>query len=426
MLVIVLRILLLIVACGSAAGAADLRGHGGPVRAIALSPDGKTIATASFDSTLILWSARTGAAQAVLRFHTGVVNTVIALPDGRFASAGEDGRIALWRAGKAEPELVFSGHSAPVVGLAVSRDGTTLGSASWDGTARLWPLAGGPARVLADHKGNVNAIGFLADGSVVTAGYDGALRQFAPGGGMVRRLDLGAPLNSLLVDGDDALIIAGGDGTVRLLDRAWQTPVAVSVSETPLVALALAPDGRRLAVAGFRGALALIARSSMQIERRLDGPAFPLWSLAFSADGREILTGGADRLVRRWSAESGEPVSPALSVPDEEIPADLRNHPGAVVFRACAACHTLSPDGGNRAGPSLAGLYGRTIGTAPGYDYSPGLRQLGIVWSKDTVQRLFEVGPTLYTPGTKMPEQTIARAEDRAALAEFLELAGAR
>ena len=426
MLALVLRALLLWALCGSAAAAADLRGHGGPVRAIALSPDGETIATASFDSTLILWSARTGAARSVLRFHTGVVNAVIALPDGRFASAGEDGRIALWRAGQGMPDLVLSGHAGPIAGLAISRDGAMLGSASWDGTARLWPLAGGPAQVLAEHRGNVNGIGFLADGGVVTAGYDGALRQFAPGGGLVRKLDLGAPLNSLLVDGEDGLIIAGGDGTVRLLGRTWQTPVAVSVSETPLVALALSPDGRWLAVAGFRGALALIARGSMQIERRLEGPAFPLWSLAFSADGREILTGGADKLVRRWSVESGEPVSPVLAGPEEDVPADLRNHPGAVVFRACGACHTLSRDGGNRAGPSLAGLYGRTIGTAPGYDYSPALRQLGIVWSKETVQRLFESGPATYTPGTKMPEQTIARAEDRAALAEFLELAGAR
>ena len=404
------------------ANAADLRGHGGPVRGIALSPDGQTIATASFDSTVILWSAETGAARAVLRFHTGVVNAVIALPDGRFASAGEDGRIALWRVGNIEPDAVLEGHQGPVAGLAVSRDGAVLGSASWDGTARLWPLAGGAPTVLGDHKGNVNGLGFLPDGRVVTAGYDGAVRHFSAQGALLAKAELGAPANSLVVDADGTVIIAGADGTVRLMPRDSAAPQAVAVTDAPLVALALSPDGRRIAVAGLRGALAIIARDGVRIERRMEGPAFPLWSLAFSADGREVLTGGADRLVRRWSVATGEPATPVVTQAADDIPAALRDHPGAAVFRACIACHTLGADGANRAGPSLAGLYGRRIGSAPGYDYSPALRQLAIIWTPDSLQKLFEIGPAAYTPGTKMPEQTITRAEDRAALAAFLAL----
>jgi cytochrome c len=87
------------------------------------------------------------------------------------------------------------------------------------------------------------------------------------------------------------------------------------------------------------------------------------------------------------------------------------------------ACHTLSPGEGNRAGPTLAGLYGRKIATLPGYNFSDALKKLDIVWTKETVAKLFEVGPAAYTPGTKMPEQTIGSAEDRAALVRFLERA---
>jgi cytochrome c len=93
------------------------------------------------------------------------------------------------------------------------------------------------------------------------------------------------------------------------------------------------------------------------------------------------------------------------------------------VFRACAACHTLTPDGGNRAGPTLHGLFGRRIATAPGYAYSEALRRLDFTWDATMVARLFELGPQTVTPGTKMPEQTVGSAEDREALVRFLEKA---
>jgi len=96
---------------------------------------------------------------------------------------------------------------------------------------------------------------------------------------------------------------------------------------------------------------------------------------------------------------------------------------GAEVFRACVACHTLSPDEGNRAGPTLHGVFGRRIATLPGYNFSPALKQLDIMWTPETVAKLFEVGPMQYTPGTKMPEQKIGVPEDRQALVRFLEKA---
>jgi cytochrome c len=94
---------------------------------------------------------------------------------------------------------------------------------------------------------------------------------------------------------------------------------------------------------------------------------------------------------------------------------------GAEVYRACVACHTLSADEGNRAGPTLHRIFGRRIASLPGYNFSEPLRRMEIVWTPETVARLFEVGPAAYTPGTKMPEQRITSAEDREALVRFLE-----
>ena len=88
--------LVLLVTLGPGAAQAQLRGHGGPVRALAVSADGKSAASGSFDTTVIRWSLVTDAAEQVLRFHEGAVNAVGFLRDGGLASAGEDRRIAIW------------------------------------------------------------------------------------------------------------------------------------------------------------------------------------------------------------------------------------------------------------------------------------------------------------------------------------------
>ncbi len=128
---------------------AQLRGHGGPVRALAISPDGARAVSGSFDTAAIRWSLTRNVAEQVMRFHDAAVNAVAFLKDGRIATAGADAHIALWTPGKQAPDKVLDGHTGPIVDLAVSPDGKTLASASWDHSVRLWPLAGGLRRTRA-------------------------------------------------------------------------------------------------------------------------------------------------------------------------------------------------------------------------------------------------------------------------------------
>ncbi len=409
------------------AACAQLRGHGGPVRAIAVSADGAIALSGSFDTSAIRWSLTRNAAEQVLRFHESAVNAVALLSDGRLATGGEDGKIAIWRPGASQPETVLEGHKAPIVALAVSPDGKTLASASWDHTIRLWPLGVGETRVLEGHQQAVNGVAFTRDGrALVSAGYDATLRVWplaGAGAPVIRTLP--TPLNAVAVAADGEIAAAGADGKIYFLSSGGEVRGELEVGPTPIIALAISGDGALLAAAGIRGSVGIVERATRQLARTLVGPGLPVWSVAFLPDNRTLVTGGTDRMVRRWNAASGDHLGTVAMSGIEDPLAQYAGDRGAEVFKACVACHTLTPDEGNRAGPTLAGIFGRRIATLPGYNFSPALKRLDIVWTPETVARLFEVGPMAYTPGTKMPEQKIGSAEDRKALVDFLAKAAA-
>ena len=400
---------------------AQLRGHGGPVRALAISPDGASAISGSFDTSAIRWSLTRNAAEQVLRFHESAVNAVAITPDGRIVTGGEDGRVAIWRPGETKPSTVLEGHTAPIVSLSVSPDGSTVASASWDRTVRLWPMNGGAARVLEGHNQNVNGVAFAPDGkSLVSASYDLTVRVWPLDGSAPTIVTLPSPLNAVAVAHDGEIAAGSADGRVFFLSPQGELRGELAAGETPIIAIAISGDGKWVAAAGIRGSVAVIERSTRQSARTLVGPGLPVWSAAFLPDNKTLITGGTDRMVRRWDVTTGDHVgSVAVSGIDDPLAA-YGDDRGAQVYRACVACHTLSPDEGNRAGPTLHGIFGRRIATLPGYNFSEPLKTMRIVWTPETVAKLFEVGPMAYTPGTKMPEQIIGSAEDRKALVDFL------
>ncbi len=387
------------------------------MRTIAVSPDGKTIVTGSFDESIIRWNAATGSALAVLRGHAGSVNAALILESGRLATAGQDGRIVLWNPDGTQ-SASLEGHSAPVVSLALSPDGRTIASAGWDQTVRLWPLDGGEPRVLVGHTGNVNAVAFLPEGRVVSAGYDGTIRIW-PKDGAPRVLSFAVPFSALAVSADGQILAASVDGKIRFFSGENAPAAEINTGGKPVVALTVTKDGLRAAAGTIDGRIILIDRRSRRVITEVTGAGSPLWSLAFLPDGSQILSGSGDRVVRRWDGVTGAPLSRDFTLAHDDVPPELKNERGAQVFTACAACHTVTRDGGPRAGPTLHGLFGRRIATAPGYHYSPALKKLEITWTPETVSKLFEIGPSSYTPGTKMPNQIVS-APDREALIAFL------
>ena len=391
------------------AEATDLRGHGGPVSALAVSEN--HVLSGAFDTRVILWDPERAVALKVMRLHEGNVTATAFLPDGGYASAGQDGRVALWPAQGNEPRQVTQEHEAPVAGLALSPDGATLAAGGWDGRLQFLSLGSGDVTVIDAHRGMVTGLDYLPDGRLVTVGSDLRLIIWQ-GRQPVATIGLPASPNGLAIAADKTAVIFA-DGAVRLFD-ATGLVAERKLTERPLAAVAMGGDA--IAAASVDGEVWVMEVADLAPRHAIQPGQGPIWSLALTQS--ELLTGGGDGLIRRWDLTTAEPLGTGADAAVEASFDDGSR--GAKVWRACALCHSLTPDDGNRAGPTLHALFGRRIGTARNYDYSDALREMDIVWTPETVAELFEVGPDTYTPGSRMPDQRLPAAEDRAALVEFL------
>jgi cytochrome c len=414
-------LVLALVTFGSELAKGELRGHGGPVRAIAvLGPN--SIVTGSFDHRMIVWSVGTGTARRVLGFHEGAITSLARVTDSCFASGGEDGQVVLWCGDQPNPTRVFRRHQGPVTAIAVDRPGARVASASFDRRIIVSPsqqVAAEP--IVVEDSTQVTGIAFSPDGSeLFAAGYDGTLRAIRlEDRRMTKRVQIGAPINNLVLAGNEELVAATADGKLLFFDLMLNQKATLEIQLGPLTNLAVSPAGDIIATAGLQGSVAIVERRARRKLTSIEGPGMPVWSLAYDQKGTVLYTGGADRIVRRWDGTSGRPLDPITATTTDTVLPEPQ-HRGAIVFRACRACHGLTASDTNRAGPTLHGIFNRRIASLSTYGYSPALKQLDIIWTPETVAKLFEVGPAAYTPGTKMPEQKITNPADRAALVEWL------
>lgn len=211
-------------------------GHKGSVKAIAAHPRAPAFATASSDHTVRLWHVGSGEALGVLRGHGCGVLSVGFTPDGkRLVSAGEDGRVFVWRLGRrGEPE----GGAAPLVLSAAPRerassaclspDGRLVALGTQGGKVRLWSLDKKAVRWAASaHDEAVTEVCFSPDGRhLATASYHGGMCVLSgETGRLVRRHGFEDQLPSLAFSADGKSLFCGRAEGVSVV-RAGRWDVA--------------------------------------------------------------------------------------------------------------------------------------------------------------------------------------------------------
>lgn len=164
---------------------AELRAHSADVRGVAVSSTGE-VATASRDSTVIIWDVESAEPRMVLRGHDHFVNDLAFVGADTLVTASSDKTLRVWDVKSAQCVGLLAGHEAPVCAVVAVGQGK-VASASWDGTAKIWQIEGGKCvRTLKGHEGAVWGVGGFADGGFVTVGADKTVRVWGiEGNGVV-------------------------------------------------------------------------------------------------------------------------------------------------------------------------------------------------------------------------------------------------
>ena len=423
--------------CATPVAAQDfftLKGHGGPIMDIAVSPSGQ-IATASFDNAVGVWDDQL---PQWLDGHGAAVNTVTFLEPNVVASAGDDFIAKLWLVDEQIGHEIGT-HGGKITDIEFHAANRQFATASWDGTIGVWSMVdflgtttnksfGFHSSFLKGHKQGVNDVVFSEDGrTLFSASADGTIRKWSVGNEekwevLVKH---GFGVNTLILNEKDGWLAYGAvDGGTRLIDPETGGEIAdFTLDRRPILSMAFDPVQHQLAVGDGEGYIMVIDTIARRITRDFRATQRgPIWALAFSPDGQNIHAGGIEDIMYSWPVATMTEHGPMAGTTRSflEDPKTLPN--GERQFkRKCSICHTLTEGSARKAGPSLHHLFGRRAGTVADYSYSDILTGSEIIWSAETINALFDEGPDHYIPGTKMPMQRIAKRSDRDDLIAYLQ-----
>jgi len=293
-----------------------LKGHAGPVSAVAVTPDGRKAVSASYDQTLKVWDLERGEEVRTLKGHSGWVIAVAVTPDGRKAvSSSDDQTLKVWDLERGEEVRTLKGHSGWVIAVAVTPDGRKAVSASGDRTLKVWDLERGEeVRTLKGHSGWVYAVAVTPDGrKAVSSSGDQTLKVWdLERGEEVRTLKGHSGLVyavAVTPDGRKA-VSASGDRTLKVWDLERGEEVRTLKGHSGWVyAVAVTPDGRKAVSASNDQTLKVWDLERGEEVRTLKGHSGSVYAVAVTPDGRKAVSASDDQTLKVWDMETGKIVA---------------------------------------------------------------------------------------------------------------------
>jgi len=292
------------------------QGHSDTVLSVAFSPDGKTVASGSTDTTIRFMDPLNGNAKgAPITGHMSPVSAVRFSPNGQMlataGSGGDERTVRLWNVADRGVVGQLTGHLDSVTDVVFSADGAMLATASADATVRLWSLSSRrQIASLSGHGGQVRAVTFSPDGRLLaSASTDGTVRLWdVERRALIANLKAKDEVNAVAFSPDGKLLASGGrENTVRLWDvdnrRAKGAIDIVSSTSGWVRSLAFSPDGRALAAGSVDSRVRIWDAASGNLLLELTGHGNSVNDIAFhQGPGPELLLASAgDRTVRLWN-----------------------------------------------------------------------------------------------------------------------------
>ena len=294
---------------------AALQGHTNAVSDAVYSPDGKLIATSSFDGTVKIWDSTTGDELRSLTGHAGQVLSLAVSADGRqLASGGRDNSVKLWDFYIPTPLSQLTAHEGGVTCCRVGADGAWWVTGGADQLAKIWDPAAPekPLFELSGHSATVTTLTVNGDSTqVATADAEGGVRLWNPADGTAMGILGGgtSPIVALQYRPSaeaPQLLTAEDNGSVKLWELPLKDAVPLAGHTEAVTAVAMSADGSLVATGGADASVRLFTPGEDAPPRVLEGQPGPVTSIALNTESGLIASASDTGIMKLWSVADGE------------------------------------------------------------------------------------------------------------------------
>ena len=288
------------------------KGHTDWIRSLTFSPDGITLASASFDKTVKLWDIRTGECLKTFQGH-GRVNSVSISPDGTtLASGSDDKTVKLWDIRTGECLKTFQGHTDAVESVEISRDGRIVASSSSDETIKLWNISSGEClNTLRGHTNIVLSVAISPDNTTLASGSsDKTIKLWDIRTGECLKTLHGHTnrIRSVAISSNCVILASVGyDRQVKLWDIKTGECLNTLQEHTDWVrSVAISPDSATLLSGSDDQTVKLWDINTGECLKTLRGYINFIRSVTISPDNTVIVSGNEDQTVKLWDIRTGQ------------------------------------------------------------------------------------------------------------------------